>query len=233
MAVSNNPAGHRRRVAWLTKYSNDNPDYDNLLSLRNLSLPYIRQEGYVNLRCVWVLGCPSEMHPVEDEKEAAGKPKEELSTKGVFKKAFEEFMPNSTVPTKVGVPCCSQFAVTKDTIRQRPKDDYIRIRDWLIHTDLSDDLSGRVLEYSWHSRHMCYNKYLCRSLTSLLVIFGKEAVHCPSAADCYCKLYGLCGLNCTSKSCDGRYTLPPYSTLPKEWPVKGWEGEARQYESPF
>jgi hypothetical protein len=98
------------------------------------------------------------LQPVEDEREAAGKAKEELSTKAVFKKAFEEFMPNNTVPEKVGVTCCSQFAVTRDTIRQRPKEDYVRIRKWVTNTDLDDDLSGRVLEYSWHSRHMHHNK---------------------------------------------------------------------------
>jgi hypothetical protein len=101
-----------------------------------------------------VLGCPSEIHPVGDEGLAAGKEKEKLSTKDVYKKAFEEFMPNTTVPGEVGVPCCSQFAVTRDTIRHRPKEDYVRIREWVTNTPLDDDLSGRVLEYSWHSKHI-------------------------------------------------------------------------------
>lgn len=68
------------------------------------------------------------------------------------------------------------------------------------------------MEYSWH------------------MIFGKEAVHCPSARECYCKQFGLCGLRCDDEwnmTCEGRYVLPPYSSLPVGWPVYGWEGEVR------
>jgi hypothetical protein len=66
-------------------------------------------------------------------------------------------------------------------------------------------------------------------LTPLIVIFGKPAVHCPSAEDCYCKVFGICNLTCPNQgSCEGRYTLPPYSSLPKGWPYVGWEGKERQ-----
>jgi hypothetical protein len=182
-----------------------------------------------------VLGCPSEINPFDDERAAASKiAGESVTTKDVFKKAFEEFMPDMEVPKKVGVPCCSQFAVTRDTIRRRPREDYVRFRTWLVNTNLDDDLSGRVLEYTWHSefKHRCPYLRVSR-LTFLPVIFGKQAVHCPSAGDCYCKLYGLCDLTCTQGNCDGRYVLPPYSSLPSEWPRKGWKGEDRQFESPF
>lgn len=47
--------------------------------------------------------------------------------------------------------CCAQFAVSKATILQRPREEYERYRRWLLETDLEDGLSGRVLEYSWHS----------------------------------------------------------------------------------
>lgn len=41
---------------------------------------------------------------------------------------------------------------------------------------------------------------------------------CPSAADCYCRLYGRCNLeHCTSGSCYGQYSLPPDLRLPDNW----------------
>lgn len=68
----------------------------------------------------------------------------------------------------------------------------------------------------------------------LIVIFGKEAVHCPSAAECYCNVFGLCDmLLCKNDSCEGRYTLPPYSTLPLGWPLVGWEQEERNFTGPL
>ena len=33
----------------------------------------------------------------------------------------------------------------------RPKSDYEDYRRWLLETRLPDDISGRILEYSWHS----------------------------------------------------------------------------------
>lgn len=66
-----------------------------------------------------------------------------------------------------------------------------------------------------------------------VVIFGLNAVYCPDAGDCYCKLYGMCDLRCDEAGCDGRYTLPPYSTLPEDWPLTGWEGEARNFTGPI
>lgn len=54
------------------------------------------------------------------------------------------------MPEVVGVPCCSQFAVSRDQVLRRPKADYERYYNWVLSTELSDDVSGRVLEYSWH-----------------------------------------------------------------------------------
>ena len=65
------------------------------------------------------------------------------------------------------------------------------------------------------------------------MIFGKPAVHCPKAGECYCKLYGLCDLTCVDDKCDDRYVLPKYATLPQGWPKKGWQGEARNFTGPL
>lgn len=138
---------HASRFAW----HNDDPDYDALPALRNLRLPHLREAGYVNLRCVWVIGCPSEIRPVEDEGHTNddGMP----SAKGVYKQAWGELMPGAPpVPDVVAVGCCSQFAVTRETIQSRPIEDYVRFRDWLLATPLDDSLSGRIFEFSWHSK---------------------------------------------------------------------------------
>jgi hypothetical protein len=144
---------HAARFAW----HNDDPDYDALATLRNLRLDYVQASGYVNLRCVQILGCPVEIRPHDDaatEQERArgttssGRP---LMAKEIYKQAFEELMPGVEVPERVGVSCCSQFAVSRDAVRSRPRKDYVRWRQWLLETPLKDDLSGRVFEYMWHS----------------------------------------------------------------------------------
>ncbi|KAL2176423.1 uncharacterized protein P884DRAFT_203114 [Thermothelomyces heterothallicus CBS 202.75] len=200
---------HASRFAW----HNDDPDYDALPTLRNLNLSYVRSSGYANLRCIWILGCPVEIAPHADAA-PAGDGGRKLTTKEIFKQAFEELMPGVQVPEKVGVSCCSQFAVSREAVRARPREDYVRWRDWLLQTPLADDLSGRVFEYMWH------------------IIFGKDAVFCPSAAECYCNLYGLCNLKCQESTCEGRYVLPEFATLPDGWPRVGWSGEERNFTGP-
>ncbi|KAL4864512.1 hypothetical protein BDV12DRAFT_176054 [Aspergillus spectabilis] len=189
---------HSQRYQW----HNDDPYYDGVPMLRNFQLPYLEKQGYVNLRCVWVLGCPDEIHPLSDTH------REAVHAGEYFKHGFMDLFPGVEVPEAVGVSCCAQFGVTSWKIRERPKSDYVRYRKWLSETDLTDDLSGRIMEYTWH------------------MIFGKDAIHCPSAEECYCKVFGLCDLTCPSKeACDNRYELPRYSTLPDGWPYKGWLGQ--------
>ncbi|VUC20656.1 unnamed protein product [Clonostachys rosea] len=199
---------HAERFQW----HNDNVDYDALPLLQRLRFDYLKEQGYANLRCVWVLGCPVEIHPIKDD--VPGKKGEPVHAKRAYKKAYEELFPEFPVPEAIGVTCCSQFAVRRETIWKRPKADYERYRDWLVTSPLGDDISGRVLEYSWH------------------MIFGKKAVHCPAAGQCYCRLYGLCDLDCEQDECEGQYYLPPFSTLPRGWPMIGWNKEDRNWHGP-
>ncbi|KAJ4141646.1 hypothetical protein NW768_000862 [Fusarium equiseti] len=197
---------HAERFQW----HNDNPDYDALPLLQNFRFDNLKKVGYANLRCVWVLGCPAEIRPIKDE--APAKEGEPVHARHVYKAAFQELFPSLEIPEEVGVTCCSQFAVRRETIRQRPRAEYVRFREWLIVSALGDDLSGRVLEYSWH------------------IIFGKDPVHCPNAAECYCQNYGMCDMQCEADKCESQYTLPPFSTLPKGWPQIGWKGENRGWQ---
>lgn len=198
---------HPNRYQW----HNDDPDYDGLPMLRHFQIPYLEKEGYVNIRCAWSLGCPSEIKPLEEE----GEHRAAVHAGGDYKKAYQVLFPGQEVPKYVGVSCCAQFAATKEKIQKRLRADYVRYRKWLLETELSDSISGRVFEYSWH------------------MIFGHDAVHCPSAKECYCNVFGLCKLDCADTgSCSGRYILPPFSSLPHGWPYTGWKGEPRDRSGP-
>ena len=135
---------HPTRYQW----HNDDPDYDGLPMLRHFRFPYLASEGYVNIRCAWSLGCPSEIKPLEEE----GEHRQAVHAGGDYKKAFEHLFPGAEVPKFVGVSCCAQFAVTREKIRERKKEDYVKYREWLLETPLDDSISGRILEYSWHSK---------------------------------------------------------------------------------
>ncbi|KAJ5908680.1 hypothetical protein N7495_001362 [Penicillium taxi] len=191
---------HSQRYQW----HNDDPYYDGVAMLSKFQVPYLQKQGYVNIRCAWTLGCPAEIHPLTDTH------RDDIHAGEYFRTGFMELFPSMAVPEKVGVSCCAQFGVTRAKVLERPKSDYEHYRKWLAETKLGDDLSGRIMEYSWH------------------IIFGKEPVHCPSAQECYCNVFGLCDLNCPDKgSCDDRYALPPFSTLPEGWPFLGWKGQAQ------
>jgi hypothetical protein len=116
--------------------------------LRHFQIPYLEEEGYVNIRCAWSLGCPHEIKPLEEE----GEHREAVHAGGDYKQAFEYLFPGTPVPESIGVSCCAQFAATREKIREREKRDYIRYRDWIMETSLDDSISGRVFEYSWHSK---------------------------------------------------------------------------------
>jgi len=135
---------HPDRYQW----HNDDPDYDGLPMLRHFQLPYLEKEGYVNIRCAWALGCPNEIKPFKEE----GENRAAVHAGGSYKPNFELLFPELKVPEKVGVSCCAQFAATKEKIRERKKEDYVRYREWLLKTELEDSISGRILEYSWHGK---------------------------------------------------------------------------------
>ncbi|KAJ5323285.1 Protein of unknown function DUF3431 [Penicillium atrosanguineum] len=54
---------HGARYQW----HNDNPLYDSVVSIQNLNLDFVREAGYVNLRCTWMIGCPAELEPAREQ----------------------------------------------------------------------------------------------------------------------------------------------------------------------
>ncbi|KAH0563224.1 hypothetical protein GP486_002210 [Trichoglossum hirsutum] len=143
---------HSHRDGYPTGWHTDAPEYDNVNSVRMLKLDFVQRSGYVNLRCIWIPGCPDEIQPYREQYEEHREP--EHATRDAWRYIFN----NTDIPSTIGVACCSQFAVSRDQVRARPLEDYQRYRQWLLDTELSDEVSGRVFEYFWH------------------IIFGKESV---------------------------------------------------------
>lgn len=136
---------HGARYQW----HNDNPLYDSVVSIENLNLDFVREAGYVNLRCTWMIGCPAELEPARYLRERPEDPQHPTAVE--FPDQFKILFPDTPVPELVGGGCCSQFAVSREQVLQRPKSDYERFRRWLMNTKLDSGTSGRILEYSWHS----------------------------------------------------------------------------------
>ena len=143
-------------------------DKDASLMLRHLSPERVTREGYMNLRCHWEPGCPDWMHPgVIDKTE--DRPEQHL-----LAESWAELFPNDQIPTVLAQPCCGQFAVSRARIEVIPKETFVRLRDWVLRTELSNYISGRIFEYLWQ------------------YIFSGNPVHCPSMSACYCDGFGLC-----------------------------------------
>ena len=173
--------------------------YDGVPVLRRLRLPHVRKRGYVALRCSWTMGCPAELHPLNPSSASDDRSQNEQA----YAKTFQQLFPGEKVPEVVGAHCSSQFAVSRERIRARRREHYLSIRQWLIETDLDDQISGRILEYMWH------------------IIFGMPAVDCQHAGECFCETFGMCNLSCTRKECEKRYKLPQFATIPEGWPEVG------------
>ncbi|KAF7716554.1 Uncharacterized protein PECH_004354 [Penicillium ucsense] len=156
---------HAHRKAW---HNEDFFDGDAADILRRLSLERVIREGYMNTRCAFAPGCPAWIHPGavnEDESK-----QEEV----LLARAWEELFPDIPVPSVLSQPCCAQFALSRDRIRAIPRARFIFYRDWLLQTELSDYITGRIWEYLWQ------------------VVFTGEPVLCVEESVCLCDGYGFC-----------------------------------------
>ncbi|KAF7184955.1 hypothetical protein HII31_13578 [Pseudocercospora fuligena] len=156
---------HAHRFAWHNMALFDS---DASKIIRFLSSEKISRDGYMNLRCASDPGCPEWLFP-GSVKENKDKPEEIL-----LAKSWSELFPIDPIPKVLAQPCCAQFAVSKERILETNRMRYIFLRDWILRTELTDYLSGRVFEYVWQ------------------FIFTKSPIHCPDEAVCHCDGYGLC-----------------------------------------
>ncbi|KAJ5716639.1 hypothetical protein N7493_008550, partial [Penicillium malachiteum] len=196
---------HGGRYQW----HNDNPLYDSVISIKDLQLPYVRQSGYVNLRCAWAIGCPAELEParyLRERPDDVGHP-----TAMEFPNGFMELFPGEEVPEVVGVPCCSQFALSREVVRARGKEEYERMRKWLIESPLDAGTSGRIFEYAWH------------------IMFGKQSQFCLDMAECYCNTYGYCDL--TPEQIANQWVWRGL-VLPAGWPELPPDPEPERVQEP-
>lgn len=151
---------HSHRSGFLLAWHVDAPLHDNVLAMRALQLDFVQRNGYVNLRCNWNPGCKEShrknKHVTEQvwQEVFSGTSTPPLNTTSVDTRTQKPLR----MPELIGAACCAQFAVSRDQVLQRPREDYIKFRQWVIDTDKSDASSGRTMEFLWH------------------IIFGKESV---------------------------------------------------------
>lgn len=156
---------HSHRYAW---HNNELLENDAVQIVTRLSAEHVMRQGYMNTRCHWDPGCPEWLHPGATQANI-NKQEEE-----VFAEAWPELFPSTPLPIVLAQPCCAQFAVSKDRIRALPKARYEFFRNWLLKTNLSDYLSGRVWEYLWH------------------YVFTGQNTYCLTEHICYCDGFGIC-----------------------------------------
>lgn len=145
---------------------------DSALTINRMRRDYIVKKGYVNSRCDTSPGCPRwiKFDPTPGDHRLHSLRLADMFTPDRWASLFPE---TDDPPQYLSAPCCSQFAVSRDTIRRTPKQVYQRLHDW-IDSQFFDMYSGRFMEYTWH--------YL---------FLGKEEV-CPNILECYCNMYDLC-----------------------------------------
>lgn len=127
--------------------------------------------------------------------------------------------------------CCAQFAVSRDSIWQHSREEYVAIRQWLLdgRTDQAvwspgessetapadDRVAGRILSYVWH---ILFTRL--EESQEAIDLAQLNSLSCPIAKECYCRLYGRCNLrNCMPEGCPGQYRVPPSFKLPDDWPA--------------
>jgi hypothetical protein len=170
---------HAHRSGFLMAWHVDAPLHDNVAAMRMLQLDFVQQNGYVNLRCNWNPGCKEahryNAHVTEqvwwDIFEGTSTPPLNASSPYQTESYTQRYLRK---PDQIAAACCAQFALSRNQIHLRPRDDYIKFRQWIIDTEMNDASSGRVMEFLWH------------------VIFGMNAVYCPDEELCYCQVYGQC-----------------------------------------
>lgn len=223
---------HGSRWAW----HNDAPDYDNASLLAKLNMSSaLAPWGYHNLRCDWSLStCPPSTPPqgsMEISMQAVLEPWDARAVSdAALPHALDTLFGGDEYATVGGggrsllrradavrAQCCAQFVVARDRVWQHSRDEYVALREWLLNSNaapLDDRVAGRILSYVWH---ILFIKQGDSNGDIDLERLNTQA--CPTAADCYCRLYGRCGLeHCTSPgSCQGQYRLPPDLKLPENW----------------
>ncbi|TID25849.1 hypothetical protein E6O75_ATG03712 [Venturia nashicola] len=217
---------HGSRFAW----HNDHARYDNLALLRDLNLERAVGEGsgYHNLRCDWSLStCPTDVKAqgsLENKVQAVLVPYDNRAVSdSLLPKALGRIFGNGVVKMAssdvLKSQCCAQFVVSRESILQHEKEEYVALRQWLLDegsgaAPANNKYAGRILSYVWHILFLSREKVGVPGEGLSLESLNREA--CPSAEECYCRIYGRCGLEgCKKGSCRGQYSLPKNLKVPE------------------
>lgn len=225
---------HGQRTAW----HNDVTDYDNKAALMDLNTTAaLEVNGFHNLRCDWGAGTCAEsllMGPkvlpqgsMETRMTAMLEPfNMRAVSDAAIPDAFAKLFGGAQNEEKYHVrlnqfeilrsQCCAQMVVARDKIQQHSQEEYVALRQWLLEpggAPSNDKIAGRILSYIWHIlwlpdlRHDSHWRFV--DLPSL------NSLACPTAEECYCRLYGRCSLQCLDPGhCEGQYSLPKNYKVP-------------------
>ena len=133
---------HGHEKAW-------HQEMDLIPLIQNIRLDALDRVGYIPLRCDWYPSCPAEIRPIEHDTVIWGPGVHRQDAEDGIVEVWPLFFPDTPLPHTVAAQCCAQFAVSRERIRSRSRATYIIMRDWILETDLIDDVSGRVLEKLW------------------------------------------------------------------------------------
>jgi len=149
--------------------------WNSTVTINRMDRTNIIKQGYVGSRCDHWPGCPYwvRFDPSRAEDRLDPHRLEGLFNPTTFKELFPD-VPERGFPPFFAGTCCSQFAVSRDTIRRHPKSFYENLKRWTMDWDNDDAESGRVFEYTWP------------------YIFTGRGQFCPSMQECYCKAYNFC-----------------------------------------
>lgn len=141
-------------------------------ALSRLQIPFVHSSGYANLHCPTSKSLTTCNDKVLNVAKASYEFRVlEAKIRDIWTKLFDKEV---AVPERLASVLGAEFVVSREQVRKRSVDEYLRYWTWLQKTIMDDDSSGLVFEYLWH------------------VVFGKDAVFCPDLAKCECDLYGSC-----------------------------------------
>ena len=161
---------HAHRDGYWKAWHTDAPLHNNVLATRALRLPFVEEQGYVNLRCNLHPGCNN------GPRSGADRTLTPAIWNGIWANSSTpprwmalQVQSYEPVPAdhpsvlsdhnagylvdrvpEIRVACCAQFAVSRSAVLERSREDYVAFRQWLLSTELPDRVSGRVFEYLWH-----------------------------------------------------------------------------------
>ncbi|KAF2251912.1 hypothetical protein BU26DRAFT_516639 [Trematosphaeria pertusa] len=158
---------HGHRQSW-------HQEGDMVDLINSLQIQALERDGYVPLRCDWYPSCPAEIRPLDHDATVWGPGVHREDAEREIGKSWKELFGSIELPRTIASQCCAQFAVTRDTIHRRSRADYERMREWLLRSELIDDISGRVFEKLW------------------AYIMTGDAVRCPPPQQCACQYFGRC-----------------------------------------